>query len=165
MAYSANRTRACYADLHKTALCVARRALASSAYQSLAEDFVQDAIAVCIKRAKTCSETGALQVITAKGTVYPAREFVCLRVKRDIQSFFNPAVRATRTPAEVDVEQITCQTDPVEAIAINDAVRQLSKADQSLIAAKCAGSLEGADAKTRKALQRALTRFKSQLER
>lgn len=165
MAHSANCTNTCYADLHKVALRVARRALASSAYQSLAEDFVQDAIAVCIKRAKTCPETGALQVTTAKGTVYPVREFVCLRVKRDIQSFFKPALRATRTPAEVDVEQIACRTDHVEAIAINDAVRQLSNVDQSLISAKCAGSLEGADAKTRKALQRAVARFKSQLER
>lgn len=165
MAHSASCTNTCYADLRKIALYVARRALASSDYQTLAEDFAQDALAACFKRATACPKTGALQVTTAKGTVYPVRKFVCLRVKRDIQSFFNPALRATRTPAEVDVEQITCQTDPVEAIAINDAVRQLSKADQSLIAAKCAGSLEGADAKTRKALQRALTRFKSQLER
>lgn len=165
MAQSANRTRTCYAALHKIALGVARRALASSDYQSLAEDFVQDALAQCVKRATTCPETGALQVITAKGTVYPAQKFVCLRVQRDIQSFFNPTLRASRRPAEVDVEQITCQTDPLEAIAINDAVRQLSSADQSLIAAKWAGSLEGADPKTRKALQRALTRFKGQLER
>lgn len=165
MAHPANHTRMLYADLHKTALSVARRALASSAYQSLAEDFVQDALAQIVKRATTCTETGALQVITAKGTVYPARKFVCLRVQRDIQSFFNPALRAARMPAEIDVEQITCQADPVEAIAIDDAMRQLSVPDRGLIAAKLAGSLEGADAKTRKALQRALTRFKSQLER